>query len=231
MADSEIFSGISTNRSITIPSHHFSLKSYSWKQGGGVFPGRKNQVQFREHGPPSAVNYKHSKKLDYFQAVLDPPLYQSSLYSQGQQGNSSFKVYAETRTCGSLSLCAPTRIALDRNDNADYKRFATGAASERRNDFEQVHFLIYLELIHQDGPFWNFQFSSNSSSNNRTLSRGASPGKLWVQIWTGNLVPSFAKHDLDYPVGNYFQLGIFLVHIHFKFAIEYYFCNHNTNFS
>ena len=48
------------------------------------------------------------------------------------------QLYAETRTCGSLSLCAPTVIALARNDDADYKTFSTGSASERRNDFEQV---------------------------------------------------------------------------------------------
>lgn len=47
-------------------------------------------------------------------------------------------VYAETRTCGSLSLCAPTVIALARNEDANYKTFATGSASERRNDFEQI---------------------------------------------------------------------------------------------
>ena len=49
-----------------------------------------------------------------------------------------FQLYAETRTCGSLSLCAPTVIALARNDDTDYKTFATGSATERRNDFEQV---------------------------------------------------------------------------------------------
>ena len=53
-------------------------------------------------------------------------------------GFCSFQVYAETRTCGSLSLCSPTVIALARNDDAVYKTFATGSASERRNDFEQV---------------------------------------------------------------------------------------------
>ena len=54
------------------------------------------------------------------------------------KGHFSFQVYAETRTCGSLSLCAPTVIALARNEDANYKTFATGSASERRNDFEQA---------------------------------------------------------------------------------------------
>ena len=54
-----------------------------------------------------------------------------------------FTLFANTRTCGSLSICGPTEISIFRNE-IEIKSFATGSASNRIYDLEIVRNLTWL---------------------------------------------------------------------------------------
>jgi len=50
-----------------------------------------------------------------------------------------FTYSLNTRTCGSFSLCSPTKVALIVDDEVAAFIRETGAADNRRNDFEEVN--------------------------------------------------------------------------------------------
>ena len=54
------------------------------------------------------------------------------------QGRYLLTFSLSTRTCGNFELCSPTEVAVVMNGAKAIRRYETGAADKRRNDFEAV---------------------------------------------------------------------------------------------